>query len=137
VNQPSRDELRRVFIDGRNKWGHGCLNEPFRILSGLANEEDLAALSHSPPDEGSPLTSALQLTLSHLEGCVPIVVERPKYDLNVVQHWYPQLAPAMQSLKGILECPAERCMLSERTTWLLEELAAGERILYNTRCSGE
>jgi len=125
----SPSEVRSMFTNGRSIYGRGCLNEPFRILSGLGDELDIASLSRSPTTEGSTLSAALHLTLSHLAGCVPIVLEEPR-SLQLVQHWFPQLADAFQVLphhrKGI-----NRCELSQRNRAVLAELAQGERILYD------
>lgn len=130
MNLLTTAELRNMFVNGRTKWGRGCLNEPFRILSGLTDELDLAALSASPSTKGSLLTTAMSLTLSHLSGCVPLVLEDPR-SLRLVRHWFPQLAPAFVELQEVRKTKAARCPMSNRTRAVLEELGAGERMLYD------
>ena len=122
--------MRSMFADGRTLYGRGCLNEPFRILSGLTDELDLAALSRSPTTEGSVLTSALTLTLSHLSGCVPLVLEDPR-SMRLAQHWFPQLAPAFQQLGKRNKGLARRCPMTQRAQAVLQELAAAEQIVYD------
>jgi hypothetical protein len=123
-------ELRRMFIEGRSRYGRGCLNEPFRILSGLGDEMDIASLSHSSTTAGSALTSALTATLKHLATCVPLVLEEPR-SMQLAQHWFPQMASAFQALPQHNKGLVERCPLTSRTRAVLEELAAGERLLYD------
>ncbi|KAL4423826.1 hypothetical protein ABPG75_001127 [Micractinium tetrahymenae] len=123
-------EMRSMFADGRTLYGRGCLNEPFRILSGLTDELDLTALSNSSTAEGSLLNAALALTLKHLSGCVPLVLEDPR-SLQLAQHWFPQLAPAFVELKKRNKGLARRCPMTERAQAVLQELAAGEQIVYD------
>ncbi|KAL4423827.1 hypothetical protein ABPG75_001128 [Micractinium tetrahymenae] len=130
MNLLTNAELRNMLTNGRTIWGRGCLNEPFRILSGLSDELDLAALSSSPSTKGSLLTAAMSLTLSHLSGCVPLVLEDPR-SLRLVRHWFPQLAPAFMELQQVRKTKAARCPMSNRTRATLEELGAGERMLYD------
>ncbi|PSC73525.1 sulfotransferase family [Micractinium conductrix] len=129
LDQLNPVELRRMFMDGRSKFARGCLNEPFRILSGLTDEEDLAALSSAAPDQGWQLTAAMALTLQHLAQCVPVVLERPE-SLRLMRHYFPQLTPGLDSLQHANALKVGRCPLSDATRSLLAELSVGEHILY-------
>ncbi len=123
-------EMRSMFAQGRTLYGRGCLNEPFRILAGLTDELDLASLSDSPATEGSALVSALALTLRHLSGCVPLVLEDPR-SMRLAQHWFPQLASAFQQLGQRNKGLARRCPLTPRAQAVLQELAAAEQVVYD------
>lgn len=92
-------ELRSILLEGRSVYGRGCLNEPFRMLSGLQDEVDLALLSTAPLD-GPHVTAALALTLRHLASCVPLVLEMPE-SLQLARHMFPQVSDAFRSMQHL------------------------------------
>lgn len=118
-----------MFLHGRTVYGRGCLNEPFRMLSGLSDEGDLADLSTQPVD-GPAVTAAVRLTLSHAATCVPIVLEDPR-TLQLVRHWFPQLSGAFKTLRHMNAGSVKRCKLTDDTRAVLSELAAAESIVYD------
>jgi hypothetical protein len=55
------EELLTTLRNGRDEYGNGCLNEPQRIFSGIADEDDLVDPSLS--------RLLVSLTLHHLRAC--------------------------------------------------------------------
>lgn len=123
-------EIRHMLTHGRSTYGRGCLAEPYRILSGLTDERDLAALATAPP--GDPLLrAALALTLGHLSRCVPLVLERPD-SAALADAWFPQLEGVFGGggrRENVGKAP--RCPLSAEARGVLQQLAANEQLLYD------
>lgn len=125
----SEAEIMYFFVHARDSFGHGCLSEPFRVLSGLASEQELAELATEPTT--SPLfNTVLSLTLKHLEDCMPLVLEEPR-TLELAATWFPQLALAFQNMPRVLMRVSPRCPLQPPAERALRRLAAGEQLLYD------
>jgi hypothetical protein len=123
------DEITSFFKDARDKQGFGCLNEPFRLLSGVRDEDWLADLGAA----GFP--AVLDRTLSHLSRCVPLILGDSR-SLDVAQHWLPQFAPELEqhllSTTGSSNRTdrSDRCVLSEEARGALAALAKEETALF-------
>lgn len=61
LNTMTDEELLTTLRNGRDEYGNGCLNEPQRIFSGIADEDDLVDPSLS--------RLLVSLTLHHLRAC--------------------------------------------------------------------
>jgi len=137
------DELREMFF--KVFWhDHTCLNEPFRILSGIEDEEWLNMLDEVPllsdkKDEGITYrrmgfgaAPVLQNTLRHVTRCAPIVTELPE-SYTLIERRFPRLKNAFQAdyiwtgRKEATKCaPPKNAHLN-----LLLRYTSLERILYN------
>lgn len=97
----------------------------------MTDEAELSALASAPP-HNAHFTSALERTLQRLSRCVPLVLERPE-TMALAARWFPQLAPAFaaDSMPRKNVGRARRCPLSPSARQVLEELAAGERLIYD------
>ena len=78
--------LLRVLLNRPDAFGNSCLNEPFRIMSGIRSDhfidrlDECDDLSQNPGvrvDNHANLELALQLTLKHASKCSPLVLESP------------------------------------------------------------
>jgi hypothetical protein len=128
------DEMHDFFRRSRTREGFGCLNEPFRVMSGVRDETWLARLA------GTDFHTVLEHTLAHVAQCVPLILEDPRTP-DVVRHWMPQFAPeVIAQLSAPLERRAlpgplrgerpEKCPLNSLARRTLTELTAEETVLY-------
>ena len=123
-------QVRNMYLNGTSMYGRSCLNEPYRILSGVADEADINALSEAAaPGHAAHLERVLALTLKHLAQCVPIVLEKPE-SLRLARYYFPQLMSAFAELPHCNKGKAARCPLSPDAQAQLGELAAAETLLY-------
>lgn len=70
------------LLSSIDEYGHSCLNEPFRILSGINDETVIDQLLQNNQNHTVSIKAAImQLTLEHLQKCPPIVQEiYPSFD---------------------------------------------------------
>ena len=77
-------ELLRSLLEKPDAYGTSCLNEPFRIMSGIRSDRFVDTLdvcdefSQGPEGMVNPhakLEFALQLTLEHASKCSPLILE--------------------------------------------------------------
>jgi hypothetical protein len=125
------DELVAFLKEGRSIYGYGCLSEPYRLFSGVADEVELAELGGAHPDSFENLM-ALSSTLRRLSKCVPLVLEDPR-SFALAQHWFPQVASAftkLPRLKVASERNVTKCQLSPQARAVLEALTRTETLLY-------
>jgi len=83
------EKLKSKLLDG------ACINEPFRRI-GDCNVA--TRLEHHKSDEAQ--VSAWQTTLSHLAGCVPIILEEPE-SYKVAGHLFPQFSDAFHKMRQV------------------------------------
>ena len=128
-SRPTR--ASNTLLKGRSKFGRSCLNEPFRIMSGLLDEKIINSMNVLQ----SPLTlTVFKMTLDNLAKCVPFVLEREESS-RVVAHWFPQLEQGIRQVSALRKKIKEGrntsgCILSNAHFAVLEELTTTERILY-------
>jgi hypothetical protein len=129
-------EITDLFHSMRTQWGSGCLNEPFRIFSGISDEEWLAHI-----DGTRSFQVILARTLKNLAKCVPVVLEDAR-SLQVLQRWLPQFAPELakhlskpETSRALPEGSDPRrpvrCPLSDGARHTLSQLARHEAIVYD------
>lgn len=74
------------YLKKPDKYGSSCLNEPFRIMSGIRTDVFADKLDVCTPHKRSELISgvhpefmiALTLTLKHIMKCSPLILEAPE-----------------------------------------------------------
>ena len=74
--------LLRVLLNRPDRFGNSCLNEPFRIMSGIRSDHFIDRLDECDDpggrvDDDANLELALRLTLTHASKCSPLVMESP------------------------------------------------------------
>lgn len=86
VTELTPNELINMLVTKTDKYGTSCLNEPFRVLSGMLDEDVIDTMGYSVEYENSKVIPNLQiidtqlfnLSLVHLYKCVPIILEYPE-----------------------------------------------------------
>lgn len=125
-------EISSFLRYGRSMWGRGCLNEAFRILSGVNDETAIAQMTMR---EGGAVTfqPILAMTLHNLAKCVPLVLEMPE-SFALVDHFFPQFASTFASMPRENTGQVGRCALSAESEAALVKLAndGGEQLLYDS-----
>jgi hypothetical protein len=70
--------LLRVLLNRPDRFGNSCLNEPFRIMSGIRSDHFIDRLDECDGfSHDANLELALRLTLKHASKCSPLVLESP------------------------------------------------------------
>ncbi|CAK0894791.1 unnamed protein product [Prorocentrum cordatum] len=119
------EDMKQFFRQGRSEYGLGCLNEPFRMLSGLVDE----ALFNDDTDD-QEWDYVFNSTLANLAHCVPIILENCS-TLDVAVSWFPQLKHIADLRTVRKNRGGEKCELSQRHLDVLEDLTRHERNLYD------
>lgn len=77
------DEFREMFLD-TDEYGSSCINEPFRVLSGVNDEVVIDNLMHGKEDSfrrqrrqlvSSYAMEVFKQTVKHIQRCPPVVLE--------------------------------------------------------------
>merc|ERR1712039_1115835 len=76
--------MKQLFYKGRSGKGFSCMNEPFRMLSGMIDESAFNGDGQSEAWE-----FIWNSTLANAAKCVPLILERPGNNF-VTGHWFPQ-----------------------------------------------
>lgn len=116
INELSVSEFTKMIVTGKDAYGDGCLNEPFRVFSSLRMHIDETHINrlglmhygsklpqaHTATLEGAQQewnvypqikehdVVALRDSLDHLSNCVPLVDEIPE-SMNLMEYLAPQL----------------------------------------------
>ena len=119
-------QLKNVLINGRTKYGLSCLNEPFRIMSGIL-DEDIVHNVHNLPY--SIRSNALQTALRNVQSCIPLFLSRQVDNAIIMKHWIPSLnwthIPSIN--KGFTW---QQCKIPVGHLSLLKELTSLEHVLF-------
>ncbi|CAK0822321.1 unnamed protein product [Prorocentrum cordatum] len=119
------DEMRQFFLAGRSQFGYSCMNEPFRMLSGLVDESLFTS-----DTESHEWDFAFNSTLMNLAHCVPIIISNI-FTLDVVASWFPDLINITRFSKVHANKGHKPCKISERHLEVLADLTRHERRLYD------
>jgi hypothetical protein len=125
MNDVPNSSLEAVLRYGTDEFGDGCLDEPFRIFSGIYNPDQFSLAD----DVESPKARAvLSQTLENLSRCVLLDVGDTRSSQEILQSWLPQLRlPSETTLnKGAVP----RCHLSREKEQLLQRLTRAETVVY-------
>ncbi|CAK0866844.1 unnamed protein product [Prorocentrum cordatum] len=118
-------EMWQFFLAGRSQFGYSCMNEPFRMLSGMVDE----SLFNSDT-ESQGWDFAFNSTRMNLAHCVPII-SSSSYTLDVVASWFPDLIHITRFSKAHANKGHKPCKISERHMEVLADLTRHERRLYD------
>jgi hypothetical protein len=119
--------LRRILVDGVDDYGDGCLDEPFRILSGISDKRLLRKSNDVLTPE---FQISYQNTLHWLARCHILVLEDQR-TLQLSGSLIPELKDALDSLGHENSNKASKCQLDREHTNVLYKLTEAERRLYN------
>lgn len=120
------EQMRKLFLSGRSVYGYSCMNEPFRMLSGLVDED----IFNSDDKKDTIWLRIVNSTLQHLAMCVPVVLGDPQAYL-VAGHWFPQLKAAFSAEMRVNTNNRKRCKLPESHVAVLQDLARYETLLFD------
>ena len=144
----STSKLIDIITTKTDEYGVSCLNEPFRILSGIYNENVIdnlgIHLNHSSgssdiarlqPKFHGMESFALQMTLHNVAKCGVMILEENRNATDfILQHRFPFLHKAgafrhavLNELHVFEKCPAPTAEQIDA----LEKLGALERLLYD------
>eukprot|EP00439_Symbiodinium_sp_Y106_P084631 s744_g26.t1 len=135
----SPDQLRDVLLQV------GCVNEPFRRLSG-----ECSVISHAGDYSSQARSEVWNSTLRNLAQCVPLFLEEPQ-SMKVAAAYFPQLSGSFLSLAHVSlnetlgPCSGSgsgfggrntkynaKCNIPESHYNVIRELAKSEEMLYAT-----
>ncbi|CAE7229797.1 unnamed protein product [Symbiodinium natans] len=107
---------------------NACVNEPFRRI-GDCNVA--SRLEHRKSDEAQ--VTAWETTLSHLSGCVPIILEEPE-SYKVAAHVFPQFSDAFHKMRQVKLNKNKKydnhCRVSHSHMRAMKEVASHEIRMY-------
>jgi len=126
MNNIPVETLRDILVNRVDRYGDGCLDEPFRILSGITDER----LLRKSNDVKSPeFWAAYQNSLRWLEQCHILILDDDR-TARLVGKYIPQLKANLNGLEQKNRNKNEKCQLDKARLSLLHELTAAERRLY-------
>lgn len=137
------------LIEHIDEFGSSCLNEPFRIMSGIQDEalidhleEDtgrrkLRGTSGAPMRDGgrhllqADYVAVFHLMLQHVAKCAPVVLE-VKESFDLVNSRFPQLDGAFSSKTHENQGPKKNCApLTPLQLYLIRKRTQLETVLYD------
>lgn len=153
------NELYRLLLDGTDDLGRSCLNEPFRVFSGLSDESQINTLGIRYEDHRQSVKPMLdhisintfRKTLLRHAKCIPVLPELPAISAGLLQYKFPTLAAAgafpNQHIEAAaaadasttagnkrnrkIKCKGKARYAHKQQLRLLEHFAAYERVLYD------
>ena len=147
IGDLSLEELYHLLADEVDEFANSCLNEPFRVFSGLYDEDVINSLGieldtsrHlALPNLSNLSLHALQATLKHYQQCAPYILELPVESSDLLAYKFPDLYSAgayrldmANNVGGDSErCSGDRSKPTAQQMHLLEHFAAYERVLYD------
>ena len=118
--------LRKMLVYGVDEYGDGCLDEPFRILSGITDKRLLRRANDMQSPE---FLVSYQNSLHWLSRC-HILMLGDKRTFELSGNAIPELKHALDSLGFANSNNATKCQLDKEHASLLHELTEAERRLY-------
>ena len=126
INNMTDDEIVDVLLNGRSRYGRGCLNEPFRIFSGVLDEDMINTLNSSSAEAAS----IYKATRVNVDSCLLLDFAFLKESCALLDHFFPSLQGMLGSLKHLQASNISRCDPDRRVKMLLFKLSRLERRLY-------
>ena len=149
-----KDRLIEILSTKTDEYGSSCLSEPFRIMSGFADEDVLNGLGIevNAKNMSDNFSSAgthyeiypkftdvealvLKLTLNNVAKCGVVILEEPRKETNLLlSRRFPDLysAGAFRPVNLNKEHAFEKCpALKPEQIEILEKFGAFERLLYD------
>jgi len=122
------ERMRELFHRSHDEDGYSCMNEPFRLLSGLVHDYllDVDAATEE-------WNFVFRSTLQNLARCVPIIVEDVS-TLKAAASWFPMLSEGADNIRDLVQeikNESLTCKLSEPQLDVLRSLTAHEQRLYD------
>jgi hypothetical protein len=115
-----------MLLFGVDHYGDGCLDEPFRILSGLADKK---LLRDSNDCRSVEFKIAYQNSLNWIARCVPLILDDDR-TIALANYFIPQLRPFMSGIGHKNKNRITKCPLNDTHLSLLHSLTEGERLLF-------
>jgi len=122
------ERMREFFHRSHGANGYSCMNEPFRLMSGLVHDY-LFDVDASTEEWNFVFRSTLQ----NLARCVPIIVEDVS-TLKAAASWFPMLSEGADNIRDLVQeikNESLTCKLSEPQLDVLRSLTAHEQRLYD------
>ena len=118
--------LKEMLLFGVDHYGDGCLDEPFRILSGLA---DKTLLRNSNDIRSVEFQIAYKNSLQWIARCIPLLLDDNR-SIVVANYFVPQLRPFISGIRHENKNHNTKCPLNDTHLSLLHSLTEGERLLF-------
>ena len=116
--------LEAVLSYGSDEFGDGCLDEPFRVFSGVCNPDQFSLAD----DVDTPKARAvLSQTLENLSQCRLLDVGDTRSSQEIIQSWLPQLRLSSETTSNKVAFP--RCQLSREKEQQLQRLTRAETVV--------
>jgi hypothetical protein len=127
INDVPVDTLRQLLMYGVDHYGDGCLDEPFRILSGVSGKR---LLRKANDIHSSEFTVAFHNTMHWLQRCNILVMgDRRTFDL--AGKLLPQLRDAFNHVGHENANSAAKCHLDEAHLSVITSLTEAERKVFH------
>ena len=138
-------ELYHLLAEEVDDFSNSCLNEPFRVFSGLHDEDVINSLGLKlnpaeltvEPSLDHLSADVFEQTLMRYAQCTPYILELPKQSGDLLAYKFPQLYEAgafrMDKASNVekTKCEGNRGKPTPEQLKLLANFAAYERVLYD------
>lgn len=128
MNDVPNEILANILVNTVDIYGDNCLNEPFRIFSGIYDSEQLSEWAEDVRSQA--FVTILRSTLQNLANCI-VVVLNDHSSYEAAEQWMPQLRGYLTPNITIMKSSSEFCALSNEKRMFLTALVEGERTLYD------
>ena len=125
INNMTNQEIVDVLLRGRSRYGRGCMNEPFRIFSGIIDEDMINLLNASSSDSAF----VYEATRLKVDSCLQLDFAYLDQSAALLDHFFPRLQGMLLSLPHV-RTSASRCEPEQRIKELLFQMSRLEQRLY-------
>lgn len=126
ISEVPLSTLKEILLFGVDHYGDGCLDEPFRILSGLA---DKTLIRKSNDIRSVEFQIAYQNSLHWIARCIPLILDDDRTNA-LVNYFIPQLRSFFSGIGHENKNHNTKCPLNDTHLSLLHSLTEGERLLF-------
>lgn len=127
INDVPLEKLRQILLHGVDHFGDGCLDEPFRILSGLSDNKLLKRANNVHSLE---FMIAYKNTMDWLRRCNILIMDDVR-TFDLAGRFIPQLDRALHNVSRENANSVRKCVLDQDHLALLISLTEAERLVYN------
>jgi hypothetical protein len=128
MNDIPIETLREILMYGVDHYGDGCLDEPFRILSGISDKKLLQKANNMQSLE---FQLSFRNSLEWLSQCHILILD-DKRTLKLSGKLIPDLKDALDLLGHENSNKGTKCQLDQEHIALLHKLTEAEHRLYKT-----
>lgn len=127
INDVPIEQLRQLLLYGVDHYGDGCLDEPFRILSGLSDSRLLRRANNVRSLE---FLIAYRNAMYWMRRCNILIMDDSR-TFALTGIFVPQLREALTSVRRENANRGHKCLLDQEHLSLLMSLTEAERMVFN------